>query len=221
MNAVYIQWVAKPRLPASITWIALPDGEVSQTEAIERCDRSPYGVWVAMDPERKLLLAIDVGARTLAMAQSVVHHVAQVVAPDCVPLCVTDGFREYITALPTHDGHWVQPPRRQATGPAPKPRWMPLPGLLSAQVITTVRRRRLVRMSHRVVVGTLEAVNAVLAPQGWQSHTAFIARVNLSFRQHVAAGGRRVTTLGKGEDGLRHPLALYHTYDNGCVPHAS
>jgi hypothetical protein len=31
-----------------------------------------------MDPESKLLLAIDVGERTLAMAQRVVHHVAAI-----------------------------------------------------------------------------------------------------------------------------------------------
>src|SRR5262249_43547064 len=77
----------------------------------------------------KLLLALDAGARTLAMAQRVVHHVAQVLAPDCAPLFLTDGFREYMTALLTHYGYWVQPPRRQGTGRAPKPRWMPLPQL--------------------------------------------------------------------------------------------
>ena len=106
---------------------AVKDGEVSEAEAIERLERSPQWVWVAMDPESKLLLAIDVGDRTLAMAQRVVHHVAQVLAPDCAPLFLTDGFREYLTALLTHYGQWVQPPRRQAKGPAPKPRWMPLP----------------------------------------------------------------------------------------------
>src|SRR5436853_4574842 len=116
-----------------------------------------------MDPERKLLFAIDVGHHILAMAQRFVHHLAQVLAPDCAPLFLTDGFREYITALLTHYGHWVQPARRQATGPHPKPRWRPLPQLLYAQVVKTVRRRRLVRVSHRVVFGTFEAVQQVLA----------------------------------------------------------
>ena len=46
-------------------------------------------------------------------------------------------------------------------------------------------------------------------------------RVNLSIRQHVAAVGRRVSTLCKGEDGLRQQLALYHVYYNFCLPHAS
>jgi len=98
---------------------------------------------------------------------------------------------------------------------------MPLPGLRYAQVVKTVRRRRLVRVSHRVVFGTLEAVNAVLAPLGCQINTAFIERLNLSMRQHVAAVGRRVATLCKGEDGLRHQLSLFQTYYNFCLPHAS
>ena len=176
---------------------AVKDGEITEAKAIKRLSRSPQWVWVAMDPESKLLLTIEVGDRTLAMAQRVVHQVAQVLAPDCAPLFVTDGFRQYLTALLTHYGYWVQPPRRQGKGPMPKPRWMPLPQLLYAQVIKTVRRRRLVRVSHRVVFGTLEAVNAVLAPHGWQINTAFVERLNLNLRQHIAAVGRRVNTLCK------------------------
>jgi len=200
---------------------AVKDGKVSEAEAIERLERSPQWVWVAMDPESKLLLAIDVGNRTLAMAQRVVHQVAQVLAPDCAPLFLTDGFREYLTALLTHYGHWVQPPRRQDKGPTPKPRWMPLPQLLYAQVIKTMRQRRLVRVQHQVVFGTLEAVQQVLAACGWQINTAFVERLNLSLRQHVAAVGRRVTTLCKGEAGLRQELTLYQVYYNFCLPHAS
>src|SRR5206468_9429995 len=83
---------------------AVKDGTVSAAEAIERLERSPQWVWVAMDPESKLVLAIDAGHRTLAMAQRVVHQVVQVLAPDCAPLFLTDGFREYTTALLTHYG---------------------------------------------------------------------------------------------------------------------
>jgi IS1 family transposase len=200
---------------------AVKDGEVSEAEALRRLSQSPHWVWAAIDPVSKLLLTIEVGERTRAMAQRVVHQVAQALAPGCVPLFLTDGFKEYATALLTHFGHWVQPPRRQATGPTPKPRWMPLPQLLYAQVVKTVRRRRLVRVRHRVVFGTLEAVEHVLAACGWQINTAFIERINLSIRHHVAAVGRRVTTLCKGEDGLRHQLALYHGYYNFCLPHSS
>ena len=153
---------------------AVKDGAVSEAEAIERLERAPQWVWAAMDPESKVLLAIDVGNRPLAMAQRVVHHVAQVLAPDCAPLFLTDGFRAYMTALLTHYGHWVQPERRQDKGPMPKPRWRPLPQLLYAQGVKTVRRRRLVRVSHRVVFGTLEAVKHILAPRGWHINTAWL-----------------------------------------------
>src|SRR5712691_1771488 len=200
---------------------AVKAGAVSEADALHRLSRSPHGVWVALDPVTKLLLTIDVGERTRAMAQSVVHQVVQVLAPGCMPLFLTDGFKEYTTALLTHYGQWVQPTRRQATGPVPKPRWMPLPTLLYAQVVKTVRRRRLVRVRHRVVFGTLEAVQQVLAVHGWQSNTACIARVNLTIRQHVAAVGRRVTTRCKGEAGVGQQLVLFHVYDNCCLPHAS
>src|SRR5439155_6342878 len=57
---------------------AVKDGAVSEDDAIERLSQSPYWVWTAMDPESTLVLAIDVGDRTLALAQRVVHQVAQV-----------------------------------------------------------------------------------------------------------------------------------------------
>jgi hypothetical protein len=96
-----------------------------------------------------------------------------------------------------------------------------VPGLLYAQVIKTGRRRRLVRGTHRVVFGTLEAIQQVLAACGWQINTAFVERLNRTIRQHVAAVGRRVSTLCKGEDGVRQQLALSHMYYNLCLPHTS
>src|SRR5438128_10077987 len=201
LHNVRVTQVQRDELSALLR--AVKDGEVSEAEALQRLARSPHWVWVAIDPVTKLLLTIDVGKRTLAMAQGVVHQVAVLLAPDCVPLFLTDGHPAYVTAILTHFGQWVQPERRQATGPAPKPRWMPLPQLLYAQVVKTVRRRRLVRVKHRVVFGTLERVKHVLAACGWQINTAFIERLNLTIRQHVAAVGRRVSTLCKSEDGVR------------------
>jgi hypothetical protein len=69
---------------------AVRDGDISEAEAIERLEQSPQWVWVAMDPESKLLLALDVGERTLAMVQRMVHHVTQVLAPGCAPLFLRD-----------------------------------------------------------------------------------------------------------------------------------
>jgi hypothetical protein len=171
--------------------------------------------------ESKLLLVVDVGTRPLAMAQRVVHQLVQVLVPDCVPLFLTDGFNEYKTSILAHLGYWIQPERRQDKGPMPKPRWMPLPKLLYAQVVKSYRRRRIVGVKHRVVLGTQLAIEQVLAACGWTLNTAFIERLNLDIRQRVAAVGRRVNTLCQGEDGLHQQLVVYHTYYNFCLPHSS
>jgi hypothetical protein len=93
-------------------------------------------VWTAIDPESKLMLSAQAGERSQAMAQAVLHQIAQLLAPGCVPLFLSDGNPSYLPAIVRHFGHWVQPPRRQAQGPAPKPRWMLLPGLLYAQLMS-------------------------------------------------------------------------------------
>jgi len=96
-----------------------------------------------------------------------------------------------------------------------------LPGLLYAQVVKQYRRKRVVGVQHRVVLGTMEAVAQVLAACGWQSNTSMIERLNLDIRQRVAAIGRRVNTLCQGEDGVLEQLVLCQTYHNFVLPHAS
>ena len=106
------------------------DGDISDDQAIQRLERARHWVWRAIDPESKLLLAIAVGPRTLTMAQRVVHQVGQRFASTCVPMWSSGGFKGYLPAILGHCGVWHQPERTRALGPAPKPRWMPRPGLL-------------------------------------------------------------------------------------------
>jgi len=97
--------VEQVQMDELFAWLrAVKDGEVTEAQAIKRLSRSPHWVWVAMDPVCKLILAVDVGDRTLAMAQRLVHQITQVLAPDCAPLFLSDGFREYLTAFVTHYG---------------------------------------------------------------------------------------------------------------------
>jgi IS1 family transposase len=217
--AVHVEQVQLDELYAVLREVKA--GALTENDALERLERSRYWVWTAMDPESKLLLVIDVGTRTMAMAQRVVHQLVQRLAPDCVPLFLTDGFKDYAMALLAHFGHWMQPERRQDKGPVPKPRWMPLPGLLYAQVVKSYRRRRIVGVKHRVVFGTQLAIEQVLAACGWTINTAFIERLNLDIRQRVAAVGRRVNTLCRGEEGLLAQMVVFQTYHNFVVPHAS
>lgn len=219
LHDLHVEQVQMDELFALLS--AVKDGEVTEAQAIKRLSRSPHWVWVAMDPVCKLILTIDVGKRTLAMAQRLVHQVTQVLAPVCAPLFLTDGFREYLTALVTHYGQWMQPERRQVKGPQPQPRWMPQPRLLYAQVVKSYRRRRIVGVTHRVIFGAAETIEAILAKRGWTINTSFVERLNLDCRQHVAAIGRRVNTLCKHETGLRQQLALFQGYHNFVLPHAS
>jgi hypothetical protein len=155
------------------------------------------------------------------MAQRVVYQVTRVLAPDCVPLFLTDGLKDYGTALLTHFGSWMQPERRQDKGPRPKPRWIPLPELLYAQVVKSYRLQRIVGVKHRVVFSTWLVIEQILARCGWTINTAFVERLNLDIRQCVAAIGRRVNTLCQGEAGLRDQVVLFQVYHNFVLPHAS
>jgi hypothetical protein len=92
---------------------------------------------------------------------------------------------------------------------------------LYAQVVKTMKRRRIIEVKHRVVFGTKAAVDQVLSACGWQINTSFIERLNLSLRQRVAAIRRRSATSCKGEAGLGHQLALFHVYHNFVLPHVS
>ena len=111
-----------------------------------------------MDPESTLLLSIDVGERTLAMAQDVVHQVTQELSAGlCAPVPdrrfsgIHDGVAEPLWAM----GATATPPGAE---PDAQARWMPLPQLLYAQVVKTLRRRRIIAVTHRVVFGTKAAV---------------------------------------------------------------
>ena len=83
------------------------------------------------------------------------------------------------------------------------------------------RRRRIVGVKHRIGFGAAQTIESILAKRGWKINTSFVERLNLDFRQHVAAIGRRVNTLCKHEAGLRQQLTIFHVYHNFMLPHTS
>jgi IS1 family transposase len=197
------------------------EGQISDAHALRLLEPARPWVWTAIDPVSKVLLVIEVGPRTVEIAQRVVHQVVSRLAPGCVPAWFSDGFKGYLPAILGHLGLWTQPARLREKGPRPQLRWMPLPGLLYAQVVKQYRRKRMVGVKHRVGFGTMEAVEQVLAACGWKINTSMVERLNLDLRQRVAAIGRRVNTLCQGEDGMQHQLALFHGYYNFILPHTS
>jgi len=197
-------------------------GRRDDNEGEEGKQRGKRWVWAGMDPVSKLMLGYVVGDRSLDCTQLLIHMIAVLLAPGCVPLFISDGWSAYGTALLTHFGHWVQMPRRHKRGACPKPRWQPLPQLHYAQVVKKRFKGRVVSVSHRVIYGSLEAITTALTNSvGQVINTAFIERFNLSLRQHVPALGRKVMSLAKGEVGLSRQLTLVQAYYNFCLPHFS
>jgi IS1 family transposase/transposase-like protein len=180
-------------------------------------------VWVGTDPDSKLWLASMVGDRTQDCAQLLIHAIHHLLAPGCVPVFLSDQWSAYVSALLTHFGQWVSVPRRHRLGRPPKPRWRPLPDLHYAQLVKKREKGRVVSTSHRIIYGSLEKVEEILQGSGAGQviNTAFIERLNLTIRQHVAALARKVIHLAKTETGLDNQLKLSQGYYNFCLPHTA
>jgi hypothetical protein len=73
-------------------------------------------VWVAFDPQTKLMPALRIGPHAQDMARTLVHAVTQVLAPAFVTVCTSDGLNLYFYALTAHFGQWLNDP------PAGKPK---------------------------------------------------------------------------------------------------
>jgi hypothetical protein len=182
---------------------------------------APVTVFLHGAKSWQLRRTLAVGDRPLARAPGGGHQGVQGLAPGGVPLVLRDGCKADPTARRTPAGPWGQPARRQATGAAPQPRWRPRPGLLSGQVVQTVRRRRRGLVTPRVGCGPRERVQPGLAACAWPSHPACVERLTRPSRQPGAAGGRRVIPLCPHEAGLRQQLRVSPVSSPVGFPHAS
>src|SRR5204863_5947489 len=117
------------------------------------------------------------------------HTLRQLLALDCLPLFTSDGLNLYFYALTAHFGDWREVGRRGRHGR----RWQVAAGLIYGQVKKCYRRRKLVRVTHKMRLGTEAALTATLQGLGFSGrlNTAFIQRVNLTVRHGIAALARR------------------------------
>ena len=97
---------------------------------------------------------------------------------------------------------------------------------------TAIMRKRgnIETISRRVCVTSIKILRSGVHGNGhapiWNSGrrsdpSADCNRLNLDIRQRVAAVGRRVNTLCRGEASLLDQLVLFQTYHNFVLPHAS
>jgi hypothetical protein len=153
------------------------------------------------------------------MAHMVIHSLRQFLAPGCLPLFTSDGLNLYFYALTAHFGHWLEVGRRGRK----VRQWQVEAGLIYGQVKKSYRRRKLVRVTHVMRLGTSAALKATLQGLGLSGrlNTAFIERVNLTVRHGVAALAPRTWATAQQTPQLLAHLEWWRAYYHFVRPHTS
>jgi IS1 family transposase len=135
-------------------------------------------LWLAIDPLTKIIPVLQLGPRTQNMAHTVIHSLRRSLAPGCIPLFTSDGLNVYFYALTAHFGTW----REERCRGRNVRRWQVEAGLIYGQVKKCYRRRKLVRVTSVMRLGTEAALKTALQRLGLSGrlNTAFIERVNLT-----------------------------------------
>jgi IS1 family transposase/transposase-like protein len=172
-------------------------------------------LWLAMDPLSKAILAFHVGRRRAVDAHTLVHAVVTRLAPDTVPVFLTDGLRAYFDALTAHFGQWCRPPG------ARKDHWQVDEQLLYGQLVKRRERRHVVQTTTRMVCGQRRNLVQRLLAAGLSGliQTAAIERVNLTLRQGVALLTRRTWSLAQSEPHLSQHVGWWQAYYHLVRPH--
>ncbi len=176
-------------------------------------------LWLAIDPLTKIIPALHLGPRRQNVAHLLIHSLRQLLAPGCLPLFTSDGLNLYFYALTAHFGQWLQGGHQGRKAR----QWQVAADLMYGQVKKSYRRRKLVRVTHVMRLGTSAALKVALQGLGLSGrlNTAFIERVNLTVRHGVAALARRTwATVQQAPQLLTH-LEWWRTYYHFVRPHAS
>jgi transposase-like protein len=197
--------------------LLIPHLQLDELHTRLRCTRQV--LWLAIDPCTKLLPVLHLGPRTQHMAHLLIPALRESLAPDCLPLFTSDGLNLYFYALTAHFGQWLQVGRRGRN----VRQWQVEAGLIYGQVKKCYRRRKLVRVTHLMRLGTEEALKATLKGLGLSGrlNTAFIERVNLTVRHGVAALARRTWATAQQSPHLLAHLEWWRAYYHFVRPHAS
>ncbi len=197
----------------------LPHVQLDELRTRLRNAKHVLWLWLAMDPRTKILPVLHVGPRTQNAAHQVIHSLREILAPGCIPLFTSDGLNLYFYALTAHFGQWREVRRRGRI----MRRWQVEPSLIYGQVKKSYRRRRLIRVSPVMRLGTEEALKAALQSMGFSGrlNTAFIERVNLTIRHGIAALARRTWATAQQSPSLHAHLEWWRAYYHFVRPHQS
>src|SRR2546428_1943474 len=152
-------------------------------------------VWMAlaMMISTRLWLAGEVSEhRDMPLIRRLIERVRRCAAPRPLLVC-TDGFCSYIRAIRETFRDPVP------TGKGGRPRLRPWRNVLIAQVVKRDERRRVVETERRIVDGTPARVETLRrrSQGGGVINTAYIERLNATFRARLASLTRRGGGLGR------------------------
>ena len=130
--------------------------------------------------------------------------------------CV-DGYRAYVSAV-----------QRVFRVPLPNgkrghPRLVPWPDIFIGQVIKRYRTKRVIAIDRQMAQGAQEQAEGLLTQSqgGQQLNTAFIERLNATFRSRLATLGRRTRSLARLDETLQAGMYLIGCVYNFCTDHKS
>ncbi len=184
-----------------------------------RVKQQGHIVWLAMAVQvaTRLWLGAEVSSqRDMALIMALVQQIRACAL--CRPLLIgVDGFRAYVGAI-----HAVF---REAipTRPLGRPSLRPWDGIVIAQVIKQYVHGHVVGVLRRVAQGTEDQVQDLLqrTQGGGVMNTAYIERLNATFRARLAGLVRRGRSLLRQTTTLRSGVYLVGTVYNFCTFHQS
>lgn len=176
-------------------------------------------VWLAMaiQVQTRLWLGAALSAhRDLGLLQALMSHVRA--AALCRPLLIcTDGLAGYAKAIYRA---FREPLRAGKPG---RPRLRPWDGMHIAQVVKRRTGHRVTAVVRRIVQGDPQRIRALLTRTqgGGHINTAYIERLNATFRARLASLVRRGRALARQQATLQAGAYLVGTVYNFCTYHRS
>src|SRR5712692_748896 len=194
--------------------------DLGQVQADEiRVKKQGDIVWMAlaMMVRTRLWLAGEVSERRdMVLIRGLMERVRRCALPRPLLVC-TDGCIAYVRAVratlrdPVHAG---------APG---RPRVRPWRNLCIAQVVKRYAQRCVVAVARRIVEGTPARGETLRRRSQGDGviNTAYIERLNATFRERLASLTRRGRALARRTLTLQHGMYLIGTVYNFCTPHES
>lgn len=176
-------------------------------------------LWMALaiQVQTRLWLGGVLGAaRDMDLISTLIQQVRQCALCRALLFCV-DGCVAYVGAIQ----HVFREPI--GSGKRGRPHLRPWDGIRIAQVVKQYAQKRVVSVVRRVVQGTQAQVEALLLQTqgGGLINTAYIERLNATFRSRLTALVRRGRALVRQVTTLQHAMYLVGTVYNFCTYHQS